>query len=220
MVCFHAVQHGSDMRQEAWLVDLDGTLYHPWPVKLLMGLELLLFGWKALPLLIQFRREHERQRVFLLQEEQTGSDQTDCDQTPYARQLAETASKAKIDSAELQALVDQWMFQRPARYLRIFARKSFLREIAEFKAKGGKTALVSDYPARVKLRALGALELFDVVVANGEDLELKRPKPWPDGYRLAAERLNVPAGECLVIGDREGTDGEAARRAGMPFRRV
>ena len=35
----------------AWLVDLDGTLYHPLPVKLGMALELGTMGWSVVGLL-------------------------------------------------------------------------------------------------------------------------------------------------------------------------
>jgi HAD superfamily hydrolase (TIGR01549 family) len=198
------------MSQRAWLVDLDGTLYHSWPVKLLMGFELLCSGWGVLPALFFFRKEHERQREV----SQASA------QSAFTRQLAETARRAKLDPGQLEILVDDWMVQRPARYLRLFARRGLLAEIARFRASGGKTALVSDYPAQAKLRALGALNLFDVVVANGEEMTLSRLKPWPDGYLLAAERLGIAAAECLVIGDREDADGLAANRAGMAFRQV
>ena len=198
------------MSQRAWLVDLDGTLYRSWPVKLLMGFELLCLGWNALPALVCFRSEHERQR------EVSRND----GQSAFARQLTEAARRSKLEPDQLETFVHQWMIQRPTRYLPLFARRGLLQEIAAFKASGGKTALVSDYPAQSKLQALGVLELFDVVVANGEEMTLSRLKPWPDGYLLAAERLGVAAAECLVIGDREDADGLAASRAGMAFRRV
>jgi putative hydrolase of the HAD superfamily len=198
------------MSQRAWLVDLDGTLYHSWPVKLLMGFELLCLGWNALPALVCFRREHERQREV---------SQND-GQSAFSRQLTEAARRSKLEPDRLETLVHQWMIQRPTRYLPLFARRGLLQEIAAFRASGGKTALVSDYPAQSKLRALGVSELFDVVVANGEEMTLSCLKPWPDGYLLAAERLGVAAAECLVIGNREDADGLAASRAGMAFRRV
>ena len=55
---------------------------------------------------------------------------------------------------------------------------------------------------------------------SGEAEGPGRLKPWPDGYLLAAERLGIHPGECLVVGDRADADGEAARRGGMAFRRV
>ncbi len=94
------------------------------------------------------------------------------------------------------------------------------RGIRDFRGRGGRTALVSDYPARDKLRAIGSLELFEVVVASGEPGGPLRLKPDPSGMLRAAEALGVAPAECLVIGDREDADGAAARAAGMTFRRV
>lgn len=198
------------MIEQAWLVDLDGTLYHAGPVKLFMGMELLCAGWQAIPILRRFRIEHEGLR----------SEGEPSSESPYTRQLLETAKKSGIDVAEVNALVEEWMIERPTRYLRWFARKALFQEIAAYKEAGGKTALVSDYPAKRKLEALGVQELFDVVVANGEESSLSRLKPSPEGYLLAAEKLEVQAASCLVIGDRPDADGMAARRAGMAFRKV
>jgi phosphoglycolate phosphatase/putative hydrolase of the HAD superfamily len=79
---------------------------------------------------------------------------------------------------------------------------------------------VSDYPATSKLLALGLSDYFDQVVSNGETEGLRRIKPSPDGYLLAAQLLGCDPEECLVIGDRDDADGAAARAAGMRFRLV
>jgi HAD superfamily hydrolase (TIGR01549 family) len=112
------------------------------------------------------------------------------------------------------------MERRPGKWLRLFSRRRLLAEIAAFRAAGGKTALVSDYPATAKLAGLGVTGLFDVVVASGEEGGPEALKPDPAGYLLAAQRLEIAPGRCLVIGDREDADGEAARRAAMAFRLV
>ena len=70
------------------------------------------------------------------------------------------------------------------------------------------------------LEAMGIRHLFDVVVASGEHSALKRLKPCPDGFELAASLLEVAPSDCLVLGDREDADGDAARRAGMRFRLI
>jgi FMN phosphatase YigB (HAD superfamily) len=202
-----ASSNGSDVR--AWLVDLDGTLYHPGPVKLAMAAELVLAGLRVAPLLRRFRHEHERQRA-------TQGAAGD----PFARQLAASAHALALDPGELRQVVDEWMFRRPGKWLWLARRRGFLAELAAFRAAGGRAALVSDYPARAKLAALGMTALFEVVVAAGEPGGPPSLKPSPAGYLAAAERLGVAAQECLVIGDREDADGEAARRAGMFFRRV
>ncbi len=191
----------------AWLVDLDGTLYRaPW-LKFAMGCELLLHGWRAIEPLRIFRREHELMRGSMAKEVPD----------PFALQLERAAISAGVEVHRLEELVREWMVRRPARWLPRVARRDLLAAIAAFRAEGGMTALVSDYPVRVKLEALEAASLFDVVVANGEPGGPGRLKPWPDGYLLAAERLGVAPADCLVIGDRKDADGEAARRAGMAF---
>lgn len=194
----------------AWLVDLDGTLYRPGPVKLRMALALVLGGARVVPTLRRFRREHELLRSEL---------DHDVD-SPFLEQIERTARALGSSPAEVEVIVREWMVARPCGHLRRHARHELLEEIERFRQSGGQTALVSDYPARDKLRALEADRLFDVVVASGEPDGPPRLKPHPAGYLRAAERLGVPPTACLVIGDRDDADGVAARRAGMQFRLV
>lgn len=196
--------------QRAWLLDLDGTLYHALPVRVLMGLELMTMGLGALPTIQAFRDQHERLR------EQAPDDGLD----PYERQLRVTAAELGQDRDQVAHVVDEWMQRRPGKWLRLFKRYSLLQRIAAHRAAGGRTALVSDYPARQKLEALGAAALFEVVIASGEAGGPKRLKPDPEGYRLAAQSLGVAPAECLVIGDRSDADGAAAQAAGMAFQHI
>lgn len=194
----------------AWLVDLDGTLYRATPLRLAMAAELMLREPTRVDVIRAFRREHERLRKEL----------QDAVQNPFQLQLDRTASNLQMKVAEVSATIQRWMIDRPGKWLRLFRRRKLFTEIAHFRRYGGKTAIVSDYPARGKLAALGAEGLFDVVVANGEPGGPGRLKPWPDGYLDAARRLAVTPGECLVVGDRDDADGMAARAAGMDFRRI
>lgn len=196
--------------QRAWLVDLDGTLYSPTPVKLCMAVELLLFGRSALPAIRAFRHAHEELR----------EDLCEAVASPWQLQVQMAAEQLGIDAEKLEPQIREWMVRRPGRWLRRFRRAALLREIAAFRAAGGRTALVSDYPARDKLAAMGASELFEVIVANGEEGQVGLLKPWPDGFLSAARQLGVDTADCLVIGDREDADGDAARAAGMAFRLV
>ncbi len=79
---------------------------------------------------------------------------------------------------------------------------------------GSKMAVVSSTPREnldMVLRSLGLETAFDALIV-GEDVE--RGKPDPQGYLLAAERLNVDPRDCVVIEDAPGGV-EAAKRAGM-----
>ena len=192
----------------AWLIDLDGTLYKARWVKLAMAMELGLSGWGAVGTLRHFRHEHERIRLEVEAE------------SPFSIQIERTATALSLAPDVVQARVTEWMIRRPCKWIRMFQNRPLLDEIRAFREQGGKTALVSDYPATEKLAALGQTGLFDVIVASGEQGGPRRLKPNPDGYLAAAERLGVPPNECLVIGDRQDADGEAAKRAGMAFRRV
>ncbi len=199
------------MRYEAWLIDLDGTLYWQTPVRWLMAAELVLLAPHRIRAVQYFRREQERMR----REAPAASAVS-----PYELQLDRAAAALGFSSEQLAEIVRDWMERRPARWLRLFRRRGLEREIDRFHAAGGKTAVVSDYPAAVKLAGLGVASLFDAVVASGEPGGPPALKPDPAGYLQAAERLQVPPSKCLVIGDRDDADGEAARRAGMAFRLV
>lgn len=194
----------------AWLIDLDGTLYRSLPVKVAMGIELCFAGRQVRRVIRAFRHEHESLR----------HSDTPSGRSPFEEQLAHTAERLSCPMEEVRSIVEDWMFARPSRWLRRFRRRGLLEEIARFRANGGRTALVSDYPARVKLAALDATELFDVVVANGETSSSYRLKPAPDPYLSAARQLGLPSHECLVLGDRPDADGLAAQRAGMAYRLI
>jgi HAD superfamily hydrolase (TIGR01549 family) len=194
----------------AWCIDLDGTLYRQSVVRTMMASELLLRGQLDIQVLREFRRQHEKLRAAAIV----------CQSDPYRQQIEWTANALQISEAHVAAVVERWMIDRPGKWLRLFRRRSLLRAIAEFRRKGGTTAVVSDYPARRKLEAMGLAMSFEVVVACGEPDGPRALKPHPAGLLLAAERLEVDPKRCLVIGDRVDADGEAARRAGMAFRHV
>ena len=195
---------------DAWLIDLDGTLYAPKPVKWAMAGELLLLGVGAVTVLQQFRRQHEHLRA----------ESAEFEPSPFQEQIRRTAEATKIAAAEVERVVNDWMFRRPCKWLPRFRREALLKEIKAFRDEGGRTALVSDYPAQVKLAALDVATLFDRVIANGEPGGPKRMKPRPDGLLLAAASLEAEPKRCLVIGDRPDADGAAAGAAGMEFRLV
>lgn len=221
--------------RDAWLVDLDGTLYRARPLKAAMAVELALRGRRAIPVIREFRRQHEETRSAPLDRERSkhsGAEASTASSTvgstrsgsarssPYDRQIEQTARQLGLPSEDVRAVVERWMIVRPCAYLTRFRRAALLAEIGKFREAGGRTALVSDYPARAKLAAVGAADLFDAVIANGEPGGPRHLKPDPEGYLLAADRLGVPPERCLVIGDRDDADGVAARSAGMAFRLI
>ena len=196
---------------DAWLVDLDGTLYRQGATRLAMALELLLAGPRKIRVIQRFRQEQE-----LLRRDPSLASEI----APYQLQLNRTAAALGETVDSVAQVVREWMEQRPCKWLYLFRRRRLLAEIAAFRSRGGKTAVVSDYPATTKLVGLKAADLFDVVVACGEVGGPLRLKPSPEGYLLAAKRLGVAPSRCLIIGDRDDADGEAAQLAQMAYRRI
>src|SRR6187455_2137229 len=128
----------ADTRYTAWLVDLDGTLYHHTPVKLLMAAELLLLGWGAIATLRTFRHAHEALRA-------TPST-TALELSPFQRQLEYAAAELGRPAGDVERVVREWMFERPLKWVARTKRRKLLGALGGFRARGGKTALVSDYP--------------------------------------------------------------------------
>jgi len=124
----------ADAEYEAWLVDLDGTLYTQRWVRLAMAVEVLLFGRSALAILRRFRREQETQR----EELQRGEALAIVHESPYAAQLARTAEALGAPVEHVEGVVLEWMFVRPQKWIRRFLNESLLRELRAFKAGGAR----------------------------------------------------------------------------------
>lgn len=79
--------------------------------------------------------------------------------------------------------------------------------------------VLSDYThAKEKIQALGLdVKMFDWVVSAPE---LGGLKPARELMQVVAERMGVPSGQSVVIGDRDDTDGALARAAGATFWQV
>lgn len=84
--------------------------------------------------------------------------------------------------------------------------------IKAIRGSGRKAALISSSKNLPRIiKSAGVEDIWDVIV-NGT--EVKRGKPDPMVFLLAAERLGMPPAKCVVIEDAvQGV--EAARRGGM-----
>lgn len=90
-----------------------------------------------------------------------------------------------------------------------------IETIKYVKNLGLKTAIVTNKPYQMTLDTLagkGLLELVDLVVGGDS---AARPKPYPDPFIYACEKLGVAPEEVLMVGD-SGNDSSAAKQAGVP----
>jgi putative hydrolase of the HAD superfamily len=196
----------------AVLFDVDGTLYHQGPLRLLMAAELAALPlsrvslaepprvWRALRV---FRRVREELRAA----PRGGESLADL-------QFRVAAERAGVAAGELKLLVQEWMFGRPLRYLRR-CRRAGTEEFLGFLAERGIPAgAFSDYAATEKLAALGLAGRFEPVL-GATDPEVNAFKPHPRGFLRACELWGVRPAEVLYVGDRPEVDAVGARAAGM-----
>lgn len=98
----------------------------------------------------------------------------------------------------------------------VMAFPSTLALLRELKRRAVRTAVVSSSRhCEQVLRAVGALELFDVRVDGNDRVKLGLPgKPDPSMFTEAVRRLGVSAARCAVIEDALAGV-EAGRRGGL-----
>jgi len=189
------------------ILDLDGTLYDQKRLRLRMASELIrhyLFRpWllKEVLILFHFRRHRE------MLAEAGASDVS-------RQQFVATAGRCSCSVEQVESVVQKWLFLRPLPYL-ASCRYPFVDILLSWLSNQQiMVAVLSDYPPEGKLKAL---RLGDVPCYSSTDSCIDRLKPDPAGLLHICQRWNLSPGQCLVIGDRDDRDGEAARRAGMHY---
>ena len=90
--------------------------------------------------------------------------------------------------------------------------------LSKLKKNGYKLGLVTDTDGkkgmkRRRLKRLSLARFFDAVAIGGDDTA--HAKPSPESFLLAAKKLHVKPGECLMVGDKPFTDIRGANAAGM-----
>jgi HAD superfamily hydrolase (TIGR01549 family) len=196
-------------RIRAVLFDLDGTLYRQRPLRVLMAMELATLplsgpmrALKRLRALSAYRRAQEHLRA------QAAA-------APATSQLDRAAREASLPLEEVEVLVEEWMYQRPLKYLRLL-RSPGVAEVLDLLDRAQVPAgILSDYPAAAKLRALDLDGRFSPVLTSS-DPAINVFKPHPRGFLRACECWNLPPGEVLMVGDRDDADAAGAAAAGMP----
>lgn len=196
----------------AVLFDLDGTLYHQEPLRILMALELAALPlrgsptgarrtWRALGV---FRRVREELRELGAAE------------APLERlQFEVAAARAQMEVGEVEAAVSEWIFRRPLRHLRRCRRRGIEELLGHLASRGIPAGVFSDYPAREKLEALGLREGISLE-ACATDAGINAFKPHPKGLLWSCGRWGLAPAEVLYVGDRGEVDAAGAANAGMP----
>ena len=197
----------------AIVLDVDGTLYRPGPVRRGMLRRLLrahlarpLAGLRTMRALQAYRAAQEELRLLAGTAGAPPSDRM------AEEQLRRAAARAGVEPGELAALVERWMERAPLDLVAAARRPGLVSFLDAAAGRGIRLGVLSDYPARPKLAALGIEPRFACVLC-AQDAAIGAFKPDPRGLRAALAALDVPPERALFVGDRAEVDAVAAARA-------
>lgn len=191
------------------LFDLDGTLYDLGKLKrrLLWRVpnELLRHGplgaWRRFRALQRFRKEREGHR---------GNDQVDSLRDHLVEQVV---ARTGYTSRRVEQAILDFMYESDFVELKGLSPPGDRQVLAALAHRGYRLGVVSEYPVRRKLVALGLADLPWRAVADCE--EVGTLKPQPEVFLEAGRRMGLAPPEILVVGDRRDADVTGAHAAGM-----
>jgi FMN phosphatase YigB (HAD superfamily) len=187
--------------------DVDGTMYNQKRLRQKMLFSLVSFylprpaRWSELRILKIFREEREKNKSRPI---------TDLQHDQYIWCQTRTGR----DIEQIKQVVNHWILEYPLRLLNQLIYPGLHELFVALNKAGIKVAVLSDYPAEKKLQAM---KLQADLVIDAADERINALKPDPAGLRFIAEYFKTDIRETVFIGDREDTDGEAARRINMNF---
>lgn len=192
------------------LFDVDGTLYHQTPLRVLM-IAFLLGSYCYSPRLL-------KKKINIIRSFRKGQEHLRIAETPMGnckkRQLAYATGKTGESSQDVEETIEKWFFQKPKSVLPLCRRKGLHRFLNNLTGRNLRLAVFSDYPAIEKLKALGIDNYFSTFISSW-DKDVKGFKPHTTGFAIAANKMKLSPDEILYVGDREEVDGIGANAAGM-----
>lgn len=195
------------MKYNAYIFDLDGTLYHLLPVRVYMLLRLILH--------YSLRPHKIRELLALRMYRRLREERFGCDAEDFGRvQVERAAWEYGLDTEYVRGVISLWMNRIPLRAVRFFRRRKLLRLIKSLQASGKIIVVYSDYPVKEKL---DALKLSPNYQFWSEDGVIECMKPDSSGITRAVDALGLGREEILYVGDRYDRDGLCAEEAGFGY---
>lgn len=192
---------------EAITFDLDDTLYDNYPVIVRTESETMQFLRQYHPATADIESEEWRavRAELLLQDAEIYHDVTAWrHKALYLTMLRRGLSEAEA-AAGAEATMQNFAHWR--------SRIDVPQETHDtLEALGKKFPLVAITNGNANPELFGLSQYFQFTLVAGRD---GRSKPWSDMYHLAAERLDVPLGSILHVGDDLTTDVAGSLRCGM-----
>lgn len=205
------IQQKPDCRQiKGVLLDVDGTLYHQTPLRIMMALYLIFWNlhqpkelYRKIKIIKCYRNSLEILRNC-----------TETSNSPRCTQVQSTAEQTGEDPSLVSEIVAEWLEQRPLPLVYLCRRRNLTKALSELISLGFRLGVYSDYPVDRKLEVL---RISSFICANvcSDDPEVLGLKPNSKGFEVAAQKMDLHPSEILYVGDRPDVDGLGALRAGM-----
>ena len=184
--------------------DVDGTLYDQRALRTAMLVSLFAYALKTrsldVPIVLQaYRACRERLAV------EMATDFID-------RQFTDTAIRSGRTIDDVRRIVTEWIDDRPLKILHKYRYAGIEKLFGELAERNILLAVLSDYPAVRKLRALG---LSADILVSADDRDVGSLKPHPAGLAKILLQANVPPGAAIMVGDRVDRDWAVADKLGV-----
>ena len=195
------------MEYQAYIFDMDGTLYHQTGVRLAMARQMIwhylrhIKGWREAFLLRDYRRLREEPAIL--------------EKPDFEEQIrGKLAERYGYTREKVELVIRDWMFERPLRILAGYRDDRLADWISELREQGKRVCIYSDYPAAGKVQALH-LTVDGCFSPDGEHIRFL--KPDASGLNYILKELKVPKENVLYIGDLYEKDGLCAMAAGVDY---
>jgi HAD superfamily hydrolase (TIGR01549 family) len=205
---FNNTQKSIDLKNyRLFIFDLDGTLYDQKPLRSKITSTLLFrfltfrIKYIELKIISEFRKQRELHKGVY-------------SPTLITDQYKWCADILKISDVKVKQVVEFYMYIFPLRFLKRYMYKGAYELLEYLYKEGIKTAVYSDFPVDEKLEAMKIKADKTLYSANEPVCCMK---PTKTGLYYLCSHFNISLENTIYIGDRDDTDGESARMAGVKF---
>lgn len=185
-----------------YVFDLDGTLYDQPRLRMIMAWRLATY-YICHPLRIR--------EVFILQHFRKVKDAWTKNSSEEDI-MAKVAEDKGIAVDRVRDIVRRWIYDNPLSALVKTKDDKLIGWMRQLQSNGKKVVILSDYPTKDKLAALGVAADCEY---SPDDERIDELKPSPKGLLTVLADYGISGEDALMIGDRAEKDGAAAKAAGV-----
>jgi HAD superfamily hydrolase (TIGR01509 family) len=131
----------------------------------------------------------------------------------HDRQFQLAAELCGYEERFVREVVDELIYENSFEGTAAHVFPGVRETLASLKARKLKLGVLSDYPVKTKLRAMGLDDCGWDVLLSSEDVNALKPRP--ELFLSACRRFGVAPADALHVGDRLDCDVAGAHAAGM-----